>query len=150
VFLTSAIFETIGTEKLRAVFEKEFNEDTANGVVYRLVLAFLILELSCCDHSETAPKINREIETFIKAHSQGLLAEFIGAKLYALYYRPNLGSANRHALENLYAEVQRKVVRARTKRGIEKKDVLEEMRKLRASILGAEADDDNEVSSVNS
>lgn len=100
------IHESLGTDKLRTVFEGLLREGPP--LVIRVLLAFLLLDMAANDRSGTSGAI-KTVEEFIKGHGTRYLNELISGKLLTIYYTPNLGPGNRALIERIYSETQMKV-----------------------------------------
>jgi hypothetical protein len=140
VILTGSLYESMATEKLRGIFEKLFSETKDKSSIVKLILAFLIIELTFSHRNSPSSVIMADIENTLKNYRKGLLSEMILVKLFSVYYRPNIGKENRRRLENIYAEFVKGVIKERQHKGVEKLDLVKGIRDQRARIVGADSD----------
>jgi hypothetical protein len=105
VLTTQVVYGSLGTDKLRGVFDTLLQDD--QPLVTQMILAFLLLDVASANRSNTGVAI-KKVEEFIKGHGTRYLNELISMKLLTMYYTPNIGKANRERIERIYAQTQLK------------------------------------------
>ncbi|QDZ06422.1 hypothetical protein FPZ24_02145 [Sphingomonas panacisoli] len=105
LFLSGSIHSSLGTEKLRAIFESIVGDDS-EPLLVRLLTAFLLIDVSFLDRSEAAGEMIKRVEAFAKTLNSRFVSELICEKLLFVYSSPNIGQSNRVLIERFYAETQ--------------------------------------------
>jgi predicted MPP superfamily phosphohydrolase len=103
---SSAVHSSLGTEKLRSIYEDIVDQSSGQPTIVRLLTAFLLVDVSFLDRSEAAADMIKKVELFTKGNSSRFVLELICHKLLVVYNTPNLGDKNRGIIEKLYAETQ--------------------------------------------
>lgn len=145
VVLSAAISESMSTEKLRSIFEGLFQQPAEPSLIERILIAFLLLDLSYDDHTATPVDAVRVSAAFIKQHYSPYVDELVSLKLLLLYLSPNIGDANRKSIESTYAElsVNRLHVKGRAAFGQSKSNVIKSLQEQREkSVVGIRGEDD--------
>lgn len=136
LMFSSAIHGSLGTEKLRSIFES-IVDDEKKPVIVRLLVVFLLIDVSFIDRSEAANEMIKRVEGFAKNSSSRLITELICEKLLLVYNTPHLGEPNRRLIERLYAETQLKALGVSSRSaayGTSKSGIVKELRQQVAKV----------------
>ena len=106
---SGSIHSSLGTEKLRSIYEEIIDDSSQYPTIIRLLTALLLVDVSFLDRSDAASEMIKKVDKFTKASKSRFMIELICQKLLLVYNTPNIGDRNRALIERLYAETQLRV-----------------------------------------
>jgi predicted MPP superfamily phosphohydrolase len=99
-------YESIGTDKLRMVFNKCFQETSEENYMKRLILLYVLVDLAFVRGNISQAEAVALVTAFVKQHHSNVwILVLVLSKLGIIYDRPDINQENEHAIERIMADI---------------------------------------------